>query len=125
MSDRDDFGAFIVGFLVGGLTGAAVALLFAPQSGAETRALIRDKAIELKDKASESIEDAYTRAESAAKEAKLRADELTAIARLRAGELGRKGQVLLEEQKAMVSGAVEGAKKGAAAAKAASRASKA
>ena len=48
MSDRDDFGAFIVGFLVGGLTGAAVALLFAPQSGAETRALIREKAIEIK-----------------------------------------------------------------------------
>ncbi|MBN2678350.1 MAG: YtxH domain-containing protein, partial [Anaerolineaceae bacterium] len=38
MSDRDDFGAFIVGFLAGGLAGAAVALLFAPQSGAETRA---------------------------------------------------------------------------------------
>ncbi len=125
MSDRDDFGAFIVGFLVGGLTGAAVALLFAPQSGAETRAMIRDKAIELKDKAYETAEEAYSSAEKAAKEARLRADELASVARQRAGELGRKGQVLLEEQKAMVSGAVEGAKKGAAAAKAASRASKA
>jgi len=31
MSDRDDdFGAFLVGFMAGGLVGAAVALLFAP-----------------------------------------------------------------------------------------------
>ena len=125
MSDRDDFGAFIIGFLVGGLTGAAVALLFAPQSGVETRAMIREKAIELKDKTTESVEEAYARAESAAKEARMRADELATMARQRAGELGRKGQVLLEEQKAMVSGAYEGAKKGAAAAKAESRASKA
>ena len=52
MSDRDEFGAFLVGFIVGGLTGAVVALLFAPQSGEETRALIKDKSIELRDKAS-------------------------------------------------------------------------
>ena len=51
MSDRDEFGAFLVGFVVGGLTGAVVALLFAPQSGEETRALIKDKSIELRDKA--------------------------------------------------------------------------
>ena len=38
MSDRDEFGAFLVGFIVGGLTGAVVSLLFAPQSGEETRA---------------------------------------------------------------------------------------
>jgi gas vesicle protein len=125
MSDHEDFGAFIVGMLVGGLTGAAVALLFAPQSGAETRSMIREKAIELKDKTSETMEDAYTRAEKAAKEAKLRADEFSQVARTRATELGRKGQVLLEEQKAVVSGTVEGAKKGAAAAKAANKAAKA
>ena len=125
MSDRDDFGAFIVGFLVGGLTGAAVALLFAPQSGTETRALIREKAIEIKDKASDSLEDAYSRAESAAKEARMRADDLSEVARTRATELQRKGQVLLEEQKAIMSGTVEGAKKGAAAAKAANKAAKA
>ncbi len=50
-SDRDEFGAFLVGFIVGGLTGAVVSLLFAPQSGEETRALIRDKSIEIRDKA--------------------------------------------------------------------------
>src|SRR5690242_21186800 len=57
MSDRDEFGAFLVGFVVGGLTGAVVALLFAPQSGEETRALIKDKSIEIRDRAATSAED--------------------------------------------------------------------
>ncbi len=76
MSDRDEFGAFLVGFIVGGLTGAVVALLFAPQSGEETRALIKDKSIELRDKATQTAEEAIARAEKAAAEARTRAEEL-------------------------------------------------
>ena len=38
MSDNDSFGAFFAGFVIGGLVGAATALLMAPQSG-ERRAL--------------------------------------------------------------------------------------
>jgi len=76
MSDRDEFGAFLVGFVVGGLTGAVVALLFAPQSGEETRALIKDKSIELRDRASQTAEEAIARAEAAAAEARARAEEL-------------------------------------------------
>jgi len=87
MSDRDEFGAFLVGFIVGGLTGAVVALLFAPQSGEETRALIKDKSIELRDIASQTAEDALARAESAASEARARAEELAKEARARAEEL--------------------------------------
>ncbi len=87
MSDRDEFGAFLVGFVVGGLTGAVVALLFAPQSGEETRALIKDKSIELRDKAKMSAEEAYARAEAAAKEARARAEELAHEAKVRAEQL--------------------------------------
>jgi gas vesicle protein len=87
MSDRDEFGAFLVGFVVGGLTGAVVALLFAPQSGEETRALIKDKSIELRDKAQLTAEEAYARAESAAKEARARAEELAHEAKVRAEQL--------------------------------------
>ena len=76
MSDRDEFGAFLVGFIVGGLSGAVVALLFAPQTGEETRALIKDKSIELRDKAQISAEEAIARAEAAAADARARADEL-------------------------------------------------
>jgi gas vesicle protein len=76
MSDRDEFGAFLVGFIVGGLSGAVVALLFAPQAGEDTRALIRDKSIELRDKAQVSAEEALARAEAAAADARARADDL-------------------------------------------------
>ena len=87
MSDRDEFGAFLVGFIVGGLTGAVVSLLFAPQSGEETRALIKDKSIELRDRAAHTAEEAIARAESAAAEAKQRADEYAKIAKERASEI--------------------------------------
>jgi gas vesicle protein len=88
-SDRDEFGAFLVGFIVGGVAGAVVSLLFAPQSGEETRALIRDKSIELRDRAAETAEDALARAEAAAAEARTRAEELARQARSRAEELAR------------------------------------
>lgn len=87
MSDKDEFGAFLVGFVVGGLTGAVVALLFAPQSGDETRALIKDKSIELRDKAQVTAEEAYARAEAVAADARTRAEELTREAKARAEQL--------------------------------------
>lgn len=105
MSDRDEFGAFLVGFIVGGLTGAVVALLFAPQSGEETRALIRDKSIELRDKASMTAEQALAKAEAAAAEARARADEL-------ARELKARGETVVSEVKARGKGVVEAVRKG-------------
>jgi gas vesicle protein len=92
MSDRDEFGAFLVGFIVGGLTGAVVSLLFAPQSGEETRALIKDKSIELRDKASVTAEQALAKAEAAAAEARDRADEL-------AKELKARGETIVSDVK--------------------------
>jgi gas vesicle protein len=65
MSERDEFVPFLAGFIVGGLFASAIALLFAPQSGEDTRALIKDKSIELRDKAQLSAEEAIARAESA------------------------------------------------------------
>lgn len=37
---------FLAGFIIGGIVGAALALLLAPQAGAETRAQIRQKSLE-------------------------------------------------------------------------------
>jgi len=89
MSDNNsDFGAFVSGFLIGGLVGAAVSLLFAPQSGEETRTLIYDKGIELKDQAEGVIDDTRVRAEDLAKEAKLMAEDLQ-----------KRGKGIIEDQK--------------------------
>ncbi len=99
MAERDEFGAFLVGFIVGGLTGALAALMMAPQSGEETRSLLQDKAIELKDRASENLDDALAQAEAAAAEARARFDDLARMTRDRAEDLSHKGQVILEEQR--------------------------
>lgn len=99
MTDSNDFGAFLVGFIVGGLTGAAVSLLFAPQAGEDTRALIRDKAIELRDRAAETVEEARTHAEEAWEEAKEKTEEWSRLAKEQAEELKVKGEKTLDESR--------------------------
>ena len=104
MSDRDEFGAFLVGFIVGGLSGAVVALLFAPQTGEETRALIKDKSIELRDRAQMSAEEAIARAEAAAADARARADEL-------AQQLRERGQGVVDDVRERGKSAMEAVRK--------------
>lgn len=103
MSSKDEFGAFLIGFLVGGITGAVASLLLAPQSGEETRTVIKERAIELRDKASETAEEVYAKAEEAANEAVKRAEALLNDAKEKAVEAKEKGQHLYEEQKTKLS----------------------
>jgi len=100
MSERDEFGAFLIGFVVGGVTGAIAALLLAPQSGEETREMIKEHAIDLRGKAEETATGAYKQAEIAANQAVHRAEELLAKAKQTADELQKKGVELIEGQKA-------------------------
>jgi gas vesicle protein len=97
MSERDEFGAFLVGFIVGGLTGAVAALLFAPQSGEETRAVIKERSIELRDKATLEAEEAWKRAEAAAIDARHRAEELSRQALAQGEEITLKARKRGEE----------------------------
>ena len=78
MPDRDALGGFAVGLLVGGLAAGVIALLFAPQSGEETRTLIKDKSIELRDRAQVRTEEAIARVEVIANEALARVEEVAA-----------------------------------------------
>lgn len=115
MSERDEFGAFLVGFIVGGLTGAVVALLFAPQSGEETRAVIKERSIELRDRAAEEAEAAWKRAEETALEARAKAEELLKQAQAQSEEITlkarEKGQELVETAKETVKKAASRVKK--------------
>lgn len=54
---NDNSGTIMVAFVVGALTGAAVALLFAPASGEETREFLGQKAREGKQKAREAMDE--------------------------------------------------------------------
>ena len=76
MADNDDFGMFLIGFVVGGVAGAVAALLLAPQSGEETRTLIKDKSIELRDMAADQADMLATRAGTVADDARVRGKEL-------------------------------------------------
>ncbi|HEX6975099.1 MAG TPA: YtxH domain-containing protein [Vicinamibacterales bacterium] len=54
---RDDSsaaGTVVIAFVLGAVTGAAVALLMAPQSGEETRRMLAEKAREGREKAAEA-----------------------------------------------------------------------
>jgi len=76
MSDRDTGSSFAIGFIIGAIAGVAIGFLYAPKAGKETRALLREKAEEVKEKAGEVAE---------------KAKEAAAEARRRVGEkLGRK-----------------------------------
>lgn len=92
MAREEGSGDFVAGFLLGAFVGAVLALLFAPAPGEEVRSQIREKGIELKDKAG-----IY------GVEAGKRADELKA-----------KGRTLLEGQTVRFKEAIEEGKKAAA-----------
>lgn len=57
MSDNNsDFGAFLAGFVIGGLVGAATALILAPQSGEQTRGQISNKSGELRETSGQRVQ---------------------------------------------------------------------
>ena len=58
MSNQNSGALFLAGLVTGGLVGASLALLLAPQSGEETRNQIRDKGYELRDKGYELRDEA-------------------------------------------------------------------
>ncbi len=70
----------LTGLLIGGLIGAATALLMAPRSGEETRAEIRNKAMEYRDRTMDVVNDTVSQAKSKANDLKEgvtgKADEL-------------------------------------------------
>jgi gas vesicle protein len=64
MAQNSNGGTVVLAFLVGAVTGAAIALLFAPASGEETREYLGQKAREGRARAREALErgrDVYQR----------------------------------------------------------------
>jgi gas vesicle protein len=68
-------GSVLLAFLLGGVVGAGLAFLVAPQSGEETRRKIKELADDIKDKTNEYINEAKDKASAAADEGKGYYDE--------------------------------------------------
>ena len=92
------------GFLVGSAIGVATALLFAPRSGVETRAEIRDRAVDIRDRTSETVKDTVSQAKTKAYEIK---DTVTDTVREKAEELKQRGKHTINRKLDDVSEAAE------------------
>ena len=53
--NKDSGAGFFTGLMVGALIGVVVGFLYAPQSGSETRKLVKEKAATLKEGASTAV----------------------------------------------------------------------
>lgn len=86
-----NFGSWVAGFVVGGLAGLAASLLMAPQSGRETRELVRYKATQLRQAA-----------EQTAQETKEKVGQLSDEAKTQVDTLRQKGMEYVDETKSRV-----------------------
>ena len=79
-------GGFLAGIVTGALVGAGIALLYAPQSGTETRKKLKRKAGEIKTKALEIKEEALTKIEEVGNTALEKAEDVKKRAKKAAAE---------------------------------------
>jgi gas vesicle protein len=101
---RSGFVGILGGLIIGSVAGAVAMLLLAPQSGKKTRMLIQDKGIELRDRATGMVDEAFEQVRS--NSSKIAASGIT-----KADELKEQGQDLLAEQMDRVSAAARAGKK--------------
>ncbi len=75
MLDREKGTGFAIGMLAGAALGLAVGILYAPRSGAETRAIMLEKTEEARSKARDIVQEARERAKRIIEDAKGKAAE--------------------------------------------------
>jgi gas vesicle protein len=95
---------FLGGILVGGLVGAVTMLLAAPQSGKRTRSQIRHKSMELRDQATDTIEEGMAEARAIQR-------HISAGVHKQAEKIQQRSQDLIGQQKARWSPIVEAGQK--------------
>jgi gas vesicle protein len=87
------------GFLAGALAGAAIGLLFAPQSGDATRQTLVENSQKMTENALESIQEAQDAAVAKMNEAQIRIDSINKEAKELISQLQTVGKDTLENQK--------------------------
>ena len=75
--NESDLGAFLAGFVIGGLVGAATALILAPQSGPATRQQLANMSTDLRHTADSHTREYRDKAETLITDTRNRAQHLT------------------------------------------------
>jgi gas vesicle protein len=102
-NNLNQLGGFAAGILLGGLAGAGTMLLLAPQSGKRTRAQIQQRGTELKDQATDAVDEAVLQTRHQVR-------RIRAGTRRNMGRLQHRARLVLEEQTARVADVVEAGK---------------
>ena len=76
MTEHDSSRSFLIGLALGAAAGMAIGFLYAPQSGRETREMIREKAAEARERAKEIVEEAEEKAKGIIAQARGKAAEI-------------------------------------------------
>jgi gas vesicle protein len=103
MSDRESGSSVILSFLLGGLTGAVLALLYAPRTGRETREIIGDRIRDGAEKGRELTDEAIKRGRELKEQAVAKGREILDDA----GDYVERQRQTLGDQKERLSAAVE------------------
>jgi gas vesicle protein len=103
------------GFIIGSLTGAIFALLYAPQSGEETRQILVDNSQKLKEDALDSIQQAQDLALEKVNEAQIRIDAINKETKELLSQLQSIGESTLEAEKEILEEGYEKTKEAVAA----------
>jgi gas vesicle protein len=93
----------VAGLVIGGLAGAGAALLFAPQSGKETREQIQQKTIEIRDRTAETVEEAVS-------QVKAKTQQITTNLQGKAEDLQHQSKEVIADQLDRVSAAADAGK---------------
>lgn len=99
MDENKTAKGLILGFVTGGIVGAAIALLYAPKPGRELRNDIRLKKDELLDDTSEYLQIAKTKATDLINEGRRKSEELISDAKKKAGTLIDDANSILNDAK--------------------------
>jgi gas vesicle protein len=103
---QSTLGGIAVGLFVGAAAGAVVMLFLAPYSGRKTRAIVRHKALELRDKANDLADDARDQANETLRQARSKTKQLTREARNATSSLQQRGKDVVERQREKVESAL-------------------
>lgn len=110
MEENKTAKGLLLGFITGGIVGAAIALLYAPKTGKELRSQIRHKKDELIDDTSEYLQIAKTRASDLINEGKRKSEELISDAKKKASSLIGDANTILNEAKQKATNTLGGTK---------------